>query len=433
MPNRRVISRIFVSLLLAIVVIGGVAVGIDELSELSRDAVHSDTIRPSLSDTRLGQADPLVSLLTQVTEQLNSSRDRIGQLEAQLKQAPGPADLDKARKQGDELRSELAQATGQLKSSQDRIGQLEAQLKQTPGPADLDKARKQGDELSSELAQATGQLKSSQNWIDQLEAQLKQAPAAADLDKAHKELKSSQDRIGQLEAQLKQTPTPADLGKARKQADELRSELAQATGQLKSPQDRIGQLEVQLTSTVNDQANTRKHARYSPSTGPLLDPKAAPDRPAWLPLSPATASPSPDAEPAGRPGPEGALGTVGKSNNPGHVVSAAGPAAAATAPVAITTQALPNTSVETSPLLERGNRLFAIGDVASARLFYERAADSGDGQAALRLGETYDPVFLQRTQLRVPGNRALAVFWYQRARELGSSEAEILLKDTQDR
>src|SRR6266540_3961145 len=173
MPNRRVISRIFVSLLLAIVVIGGVAVGIDELSELSRDAVHSDTIRPSLSDTRLGQADPLVSLLTQVTEQLNSSRDRIGQLEAQLKQAPGPADLDKARKQGDELSSELAQATGQLKSSQDRIRQLEAQLKQ--------------------------------------------APAAADLDKAHKELKSSQDRIGQLEAQLKQTPTPADLGKARKQ------------------------------------------------------------------------------------------------------------------------------------------------------------------------------------------------------------------------
>src|SRR6266542_1021988 len=123
MPNRRVISRIFVSLLLAIVVIGGVAVGIDELSELSRDAVHSDTIRPSLSDTRLGQADPLVSWLTQVTEQLNSARDRIGQLEAQLKQAPGPADLDKANKE--------------LKSSQDRIGQLEAQLKQAPGPADL--------------------------------------------------------------------------------------------------------------------------------------------------------------------------------------------------------------------------------------------------------------------------------------------------------
>jgi TPR repeat protein len=81
--------------------------------------------------------------------------------------------------------------------------------------------------------------------------------------------------------------------------------------------------------------------------------------------------------------------------------------------------------------LERGNRLFAVGDIASARLFYERAADSGDGQAALRLGETYDPAFLQRAQLRVPGNRALAVFWYRRARELGVAEAEILLKGMQ--
>src|SRR5207253_1288893 len=162
MPSRRVISRIFISLLLAIVVIGGVAVSIDELS---RDAVHSDTIRPSLSDTRLGQADPLTSLLVLVTEQLNSSRDRIGQLEAQLKKAPAAADLDKARTQGDELRSELAQTTGQLKSSQDRIGQLEAQLTQAPAAADLDKARKQGDELRSELAQATGQLKSSQDRI----------------------------------------------------------------------------------------------------------------------------------------------------------------------------------------------------------------------------------------------------------------------------
>jgi TPR repeat protein len=89
--------------------------------------------------------------------------------------------------------------------------------------------------------------------------------------------------------------------------------------------------------------------------------------------------------------------------------------------------------VETAPLVERGDRLFGVGDIASARLFYERAADAGDGQAALRLGETYDPAFLERAQLRVQGDRALAVFWYQRARELGASEAEILLKGAQAR
>jgi hypothetical protein len=90
-------------------------------------------------------------------------------------------------------------------------------------------------------------------------------------------------------------------------------------------------------------------------------------------------------------------------------------------------------SVETASFLQRGDRLFGVGDIASARLFYERAADAGDSQAALRLGETYDPAFLQRAQLRVPGDRALAVFWYGRARELGADEAEILLKSMQTR
>lgn len=89
--------------------------------------------------------------------------------------------------------------------------------------------------------------------------------------------------------------------------------------------------------------------------------------------------------------------------------------------------------VDTAPLLERGDRLFGTGDVASARLFYERAADAGNSQAALRLGETYDPAFLQRAQLRLAGDRGLAIFWYGRARELGADEADILLKGMQSR
>ena len=50
------------------------------------------------------------------------------------------------------------------------------------------------------------------------------------------------------------------------------------------------------------------------------------------------------------------------------------------------------------------------------------------GRLALRFGNTYDPAFLERAQLRVHGDRSLALFWYQRARELGAGEAEILLK-----
>jgi hypothetical protein len=61
----------------------------------------------------------------------------VSQLEAQLKQAPSAADLDKAGKQGDELRAQLTHAAEQLKASQGRISQLESQLKQAPSAADL--------------------------------------------------------------------------------------------------------------------------------------------------------------------------------------------------------------------------------------------------------------------------------------------------------
>ena len=84
---------------------------------------------------------------------------------------------------------------------------------------------------------------------------------------------------------------------------------------------------------------------------------------------------------------------------------------------------------ELSELLSRGDMLFATGDVGAARLFYERGADGGDGMAALRLGETFDPHFLARARLGfVAGDPARAASWYRRARDLGNADAEILIK-----
>jgi TPR repeat protein len=84
---------------------------------------------------------------------------------------------------------------------------------------------------------------------------------------------------------------------------------------------------------------------------------------------------------------------------------------------------------EAAALLARGDRLLSIGDVASARLFYERAADGGAGLAAVRLGETYDPVFLDRVHLRsVRADLGAALSWYRRARDLGAADAEVLLR-----
>jgi len=101
-------------------------------------------------------------------------------------------------------------------------------------------------------------------------------------------------------------------------------------------------------------------------------------------------------------------------------------------------QAAPNETVSREPtklsapeidaLVARGDALISVADVVSARLFYERAAEAGDGPAALRLGETYDPQFLAWARLgRVRGDPAMAVHWYKRAHELGVSAAEILL------
>jgi hypothetical protein len=88
----------------------------------------------------------------------------------------------------------------------------------------------------------------------------------------------------------------------------------------------------------------------------------------------------------------------------------------------------PPPATDTAALVSRGDTLFELRDIVSARLFYERAANAGNAQAAIRLGETFDPSFLARAGLNgVRGDPAVAVLWYQWAHELGSREADILL------
>jgi hypothetical protein len=89
-------------------------------------------------------------------------------------------------------------------------------------------------------------------------------------------------------------------------------------------------------------------------------------------------------------------------------------------------------AAELAALLARGDAAFSKGDLLAARLFYERAADGGNGQAALKLGETFDPVFLDRAHLRgARGDWSMALSWYRRARDLGVAEADFLLKSLQ--
>jgi TPR repeat protein len=75
-------------------------------------------------------------------------------------------------------------------------------------------------------------------------------------------------------------------------------------------------------------------------------------------------------------------------------------------------------------MVKRGETLWRDGDVASARSFFERAAEEGLAEGALALGGTYDPYELGRMRARGPkADNALARRWYEKARDLGSSEA----------
>jgi hypothetical protein len=70
-------------------------------------------------------------------------------------------------------------------------------------------------------------------------------------------------------------------------------------------------------------------------------------------------------------------------------------------------------------LVLKGEEMLARGDVGGARLFFRRAADSGDARAATGMARTFDPKVLRT--LRVYGLRPdpdQAAYWYGRSRAL---------------
>jgi hypothetical protein len=79
---------------------------------------------------------------------------------------------------------------------------------------------------------------------------------------------------------------------------------------------------------------------------------------------------------------------------------------------------------EIKVLMEQGQQFIAAGDVVTARMVFQRAAEAGDADAAVALGGTYDPIVFAK--LGVAGLGAdveKARTWYQKAESLGSAEA----------
>ena len=103
------------------------------------------------------------------------------------------------------------------------------------------------------------------------------------------------------------------------------------------------------------------------------------------------------------------------------------PAAAAVAQPSVAARGLPADMLEL--LLRRGDALLGLGDVASARLLYERAAQAGDARGAMGAGKTYDPQFLSQMGARgIRPDAAIAADWYRKAFALGDASAAGRLK-----
>ncbi len=105
-------------------------------------------------------------------------------------------------------------------------------------------------------------------------------------------------------------------------------------------------------------------------------------------------------------------------------------------PVPVTREAAPARRIdpdELAVLLKRAKGLLAIGDITSARLLLERAADAQEAEAALMLAGTYDPQVLGSQDLRsVTPDPAAARVWYQKAAQLGSADAKRRLGQLQN-
>jgi len=77
----------------------------------------------------------------------------------------------------------------------------------------------------------------------------------------------------------------------------------------------------------------------------------------------------------------------------------------------------------------RGRAQAAQGNIAAARLFYQRAAEADIAEGAFALAGTYDPAELALMGVAgVQPDIALARRWYEKARELGAREAEERLR-----
>jgi TPR repeat protein len=103
---------------------------------------------------------------------------------------------------------------------------------------------------------------------------------------------------------------------------------------------------------------------------------------------------------------------------------AASPAVPRSPAPAASSQTPQISSEEEKAMLERALAILQNGDIAAARLLFQRLADKGSARGALAMAKTYDPEVL--TGMNVFGlepDPKTAAQWYARAAEMGNEQA----------
>ncbi|HEY7644989.1 MAG TPA: SH3 domain-containing protein, partial [Hyphomicrobiales bacterium] len=84
-------------------------------------------------------------------------------------------------------------------------------------------------------------------------------------------------------------------------------------------------------------------------------------------------------------------------------------------------------------LIAHGHKMIDVGYFAGARAYFKRAAEAGSGDAALLLGATFDPEFIDKIGAHgIKADPQEARGWYDRAKQLGVEDAETKLRALKD-
>jgi Bacterial SH3 domain len=81
-------------------------------------------------------------------------------------------------------------------------------------------------------------------------------------------------------------------------------------------------------------------------------------------------------------------------------------------------------------LIKHGQKMVEVGYLAGARAYFKRAVEAGSGEAAVLLGATYDPAFIEKMGAQgIKPDLREARSWYGRAKQLGLADADAKLAE----